>query len=476
MLLLLGMKLLFKVRNLILWASAMLLAGLGAEAQQFGLSVTSSSSSVLVSNSLTYTISVTNLSLISPLPDATVTNILPASVQIVSATPYLGDAVSNFNGTVVFYLRSFLSGVAGAEQMTLSVRPTTTGAFTNMVTVFSPSLTGAVSTNAVVTATNVPPTLADIGVAIASPTQSVITNDLTGYGLSVTNYGPATATGVVLTNVLPAGAILKGANHAYTRSGTNLIFNLGTLANGGHTNVQVSIQPTNVAVLVLTASVGASGTEDTNTVNNFATNSITVIGYPPANLVATVVSPQIFNAPNGFFEQTIAVSNAGPESVTAARVVVTGLLTNELANASGTNNNNPYVVYAQALPAGQSVRLLLQFYAFDYFAFSNSQMQAFAVPVPDLTPPAMVSTSTNLIITKIRQLSSGKVAIEFPSVAGRTYTVVYSDNVLFSNAMIAPPSITAGGNLKQWVDYGPPTTISVPTNAPARFYRVIQNP
>ena len=65
--------------------------------------------------------------------------------------------------------------------------------------------------------------------------------------------------------------------------------------------------------------------------------------------------------------------------------------------------------------------------------------------------------------------------IEFPSALGQTYTVVYSDNVSFSNAAIAPPSIVAPANRVQWIDYGPPTTTSAPTNFPKRFYRVYLN-
>jgi len=42
--------------------------------------------------------------------------------------------------------------------------------------------------------------------------------------------------------------------------------------------------------------------------------------------------------------------------------------------------------------------------------------------------------------------------------------------------MIAPPSFVAPVTPMQWVDYGPPTTASLPATAPARFYRVIQNP
>jgi hypothetical protein len=42
--------------------------------------------------------------------------------------------------------------------------------------------------------------------------------------------------------------------------------------------------------------------------------------------------------------------------------------------------------------------------------------------------------------------------------------------------MIAPPAIVAPANRVQWIDYGPPTTTSAPTNSSARFYRVFQNP
>jgi hypothetical protein len=53
--------------------------------------------------------------------------------------------------------------------------------------------------------------------------------------------------------------------------------------------------------------------------------------------------------------------------------------------------------------------------------------------------------------------------------------VVYSDNNTFSNALIAPPSIVAPANRVQWIDYGPPTTVSAPTNTSMRFYRVFEN-
>jgi hypothetical protein len=42
--------------------------------------------------------------------------------------------------------------------------------------------------------------------------------------------------------------------------------------------------------------------------------------------------------------------------------------------------------------------------------------------------------------------------------------------------MIAPPSIVAPANDVEWIDYGPPTTVSAPSGASNRFYRVFLNP
>jgi hypothetical protein len=134
------------------------------------------------------------------------------------------------------------------------------------------------------------------------------------------------------------------------------------------------------------------------------------------------------------------------------------------------------VVYVSTLETNQSVNLLLQFLAASYFPLPVSQLQAFGVPVPTLTPPTAVSTSASLNISRLVPLANGDMLVEFPTTAGRAYTVVYSDNVAFSNAAIAPPAIVATANRLQWIDYGPPTTVSLPVNATNRFYRVFLNP
>jgi hypothetical protein len=90
-----------------------------------------------------------------------------------------------------------------------------------------------------------------------------------------------------------------------------------------------------------------------------------------------------------------------------------------------------------------------------------------ALPVPAGTPVA---------VSRIVPLVTGHMLIEFPSTLGRSYTVVYYNNGDFSHPLVAPPSIAAPADKVQWIDYGPPTTLTDPTNTTSRFYRVFVSP
>jgi uncharacterized repeat protein (TIGR01451 family) len=461
-------------RILVLFAIGLMAACPRVEAQQgFGFSVTNSANSILVSNSLTYTINLTNLTGFL-LADVLVTNLLPASVQPLSVTHSQGIA-TNIGSSVVFDLGQFPFG--GIALLTLTVQPTAAGFITNMITVTSISVTNTASTNVVVQVTNIV-IQADLGVTMTGSAQPFITNDWMTYGVTVTNAGPNAAPGVVLTNTLPHGVNLLSispANQTYTMANGNLIFSLGTMAAGTSTNLLFTVEPTNPGSLTFYASVGAAGVMDIETNNNTASNNMPVISYPAGMLVAFTNSTQTINPQNGLEEQAILLVNAGTNDVAAARVVVTGL-TRQLFNAVGTNDGNPFVTYATTLAAGKSVSLLLQFNPRGSFLFTNEQLHPFAVPLPNWTPPTTVSTTTNVNISRIVKMTNGNMLVEFPSTLGQAYTVVYSDNALFSNAWIAPPSVVAQANRMQWIDYGPPTTVSAPTNVGARFYRVFINP
>jgi uncharacterized repeat protein (TIGR01451 family) len=457
-------------RMLALLVAGLMAVSLRIGAQGFGLSVTSSASSILVSNSLTYTINVTNLTLGS-FP-VFVTNTFPATALLLGASINLGTGTTFTNANGFSFTITLTSGAPA--QMTVLAEPTQAGLFTNTVAVFVSGVTNF-TTNMVAQVTNAAAPQADLGVAIIGPAQAVITNDWMTYTVTATNSGPNAAPNVVLTNTLPPGVVLISPTNQIPPATSNLIFNLGTLANSGYTNLQFTVQPTNAGVLTLFASIGSPSVLDTNTANNSASTNIAVTNYLSGLLVAVTNSAQTINPQNGLEEQSILLTNIGTTNVPAVRVVVTGL-TNRLFNAVGTNNGAPFVYYSAGLAAGQSATMLLQYAPRGSFPFTNGQLHAFAVPVPNWTPPAATSVSTNLNITRIVRLSNGNMLIEWPAITNRTYTVVYSDNVLFSNAMMAPPSIVAPANEVQWIDYGPPTTVGAPANTSARFYHVFLNP
>ena len=474
------MKIFARLREVMLVIVVLIVAGWRAEGQFLTFSVTSTANSLLVSNPVTFTISITN-SFNQPFANLVVTDSLPSSVQITSATtdnPQSSDIVSS--NLVIFSLGTL--DINNIWNITVSVLPTVAGLITNTVTITTPTLLTNSETNLVLDVTN-SVILANLGVALPNP-QAVIINDFATYEIAVTNAGPDTAPQVMLTNTLPPGSILEGVsptNLTYTtNAGGNLIFNLGAISSNGFASLQVTVEPTNAGVFNYYAAVGSASVTNLSIFNTLATNSLTVFPYFTNVVLAVTNSGQTTDFQNGLEEQSILLTNISTNDIVyAARVAVSGL-PKRLYNAVGTNNGNPYVTYtaplAKPLNPGQSVTLLLQYLPRGSFTFSNSQLQAYPVPVPNQTPPLTTTTSKNINISGIFKLADGNMLIEFPATTGRVYTVVYSDNIQFSNAMIAPPAITAPANILQWIDYGPPTTISTPTNTGNRFYRVIQNP
>jgi hypothetical protein len=259
-----------------------------------------------------------------------------------------------------------------------------------------------------------------------------------------------------------------------------LIFDLGAIGPNSITNLEITVEPTNAGVLPFSAAVGSASVTNVSDLIS-ATNAFLSVSNIEQGVLGVVTnSSQINDVEDGLEEQTILLTNISAGNVSAARVVVSGI-PKALYNAVGTNGGNPYVTYvapsASPLGNGQSVTLRLQYYPHGSFTFTNVslQLQAYPVPVPGLTPPATTGTSRGINFNGIFRLSDGSMLLDFPATVGRTYTVVYSDNVEFSNALIAPPAFVAGANDIQWIDFGPPNTISAPTQTTARFYRIIQN-
>jgi hypothetical protein len=102
----------------------------------------------------------------------------------------------------------------------------------------------------------------------------------------------------------------------------------------------------------------------------------------------------------------------------------------------------------------------------------DSAYTAIGTPAVDLQVPVVPPPN----ITRVVDLGAGGILVEFEAVLHRSYSIIYSGDGTFTNALLAQPPIVAPGDRVQWIDNGPPKTISHPTTSGARFYRVQLNP
>lgn len=456
---------------------ALLLPPVSTQAQGYSVGVTATPNPVVVSNGITYRIFVTNQSAFA-LEAVFVTNTVSSSVTLsnsaINNANQLGISDVFVDGPDIIFRFSLLPMNVIAD-LTLVIAPQETGEFTNSISVAAFNFL-PITTN-VVTTVIAPKT--DLAIGVTNASTVVFTNELTTYGLFVTNLGLGTASGVVVTNPLPASLVLQNvspANAATNLVGTNLIWTIGNLASGVRTQLLVTVRPTNSGAFNLAASVFSSS-DDTNAANNSATSTLNVTGIIDANLGINVITQHV-SRQTGLLEMWVEVTNNDATAVPAFRLVATNLPANAtLYNAVGTNAvgtaTGPFVAYNSSLAPGADVTLLLEFYV-----VPRGTLPGYVPAYVALTDPAVIPTpgSTNSSPVTITNMLSAGMLIEFPATIGKTYTIFYATNGNFSNALQAQPSLVAPATRVQWIDSGPPKTVRHPTNDPVRFYWVQEAP
>ena len=216
--------------------------------QSADLSVTkTAAASVVAGTSLTYTITVSNAGP-SDASNVVVTDTLPAGTTFVSSS--CGANPCNL-GTLA---------AGGSEEITLVVNVAVDAAspLQNTVAVTSAAADPDPVDNTFMLETTVTPAPADLTITkTVDPEDAVVGQDVT-YTIVVTNQGPGTATGVVVTDDLPAGVTVVsnscGANPC----------NIGTLAAGASATITIVVTlPSTPGEFVNTASVDSTSEDPT---------------------------------------------------------------------------------------------------------------------------------------------------------------------------------------------------------------------
>ena len=97
-----------------------------------------------------------------------------------------------------------------------------------------------------------------VSAPVTAASGAPVVGDVT-YGLSYANSGTATATGVTLTDALPAGVTFVAASGGGNLTGTDVVWSLGNLDPGSGGSVQVTVIPGGAGTLVNQASITCGG-------------------------------------------------------------------------------------------------------------------------------------------------------------------------------------------------------------------------
>ena len=226
--------------------------------------------------------------------------------------------------------------------LTLVVVAPVSGSLTNVASVGGPT-PDPVPTNNVTppVVTGVTP-VANVGIGKSALPTVLATSNLV-YTISVTNFGPSAASGVVVTDSLPAGVSFVSATGGGVSNNAAVTWSVGNLTNNQVTNLTLVVVAPVGGTLTNVASVGGP-TVDPAVTNNVTPPVVTGV-LPVTDVVVTNVGPVSVVAGTSY-TNVISVTNAGPSSATNVVVVVTladgTLVTNVIAilpAGSGTNFN-----------------------------------------------------------------------------------------------------------------------------------------
>jgi uncharacterized repeat protein (TIGR01451 family) len=278
--------------------------------------------------------------------DVQVTDGIPAGLTF---NGFVASQGTYDHATEIWNVRTLASGASATLE--LFVTPTASVAGTTIT-----KLATLVNTNTTdTTSVTVPGTLLSVILIKTAGNTAPNVGEQFSYDLIVANIGPNTATGVHVTDIIPAGLIFnRYTTSKGTYSSANGIWTVGNLSSGVSAILHLFVTPT--------ASV--AGTTVTNTATVSGQTATAIIAVPLTRLPVVLTKTASNFAPNigQQFHYTLSLINNGPNTATNVNVtdvIPVGLTFNNFTASQGIYNHITGIWGVGTLVNGASATLEL---------------------------------------------------------------------------------------------------------------------
>ena len=393
---------------------------------------TGSPNPVMSGETLTYTIDVSNFGP-SLAENVTLSDVIPPEIIGAEFSTDGGITFNPWPGSLD--IGTLLNGETRTILIRGTVAPVAPGFITNTadVTSTTPDPNPSNNTSTSVIEVNESTQVADVGVFKSVEMNPVTPGEMVVYPIRVSNFGPADAQNVILTDAIPPE--ITGAEFS-TDGGVTFnpwpgSLDIGTLPAGETRNILIrgTVSPSATGIISNTAEV-SSTTEDPNPSNNTSTVDVEVV--PSADVSVTKTADPNPVIPGEMLVYTINVSNVGPSD--AQNVVLTDVISSDIIapefsiDGGVTFNPWPGSFDIGTLPTGETRTILIR----GTLSSSATGTITNTVNITSSTPDPNLDNNESTIITEVNALadiSVIKTGSPNPIVTGEilTYTIVVSN-------------------------------------------------
>ena len=294
-----------------------------------------SMSSVMAGQVLSHALFVTNVGAL-PASGVVISDVLPVNFTLLPGSPAVAGAGVT-NGVLTIPLGTL--NPLETRAVTFKGYSTSLTPLTNVARVSADQPDLNLGNNTAVTVVSVTPSTAlDLTVAVDETPNPVLAGGMVVYSLRVTNDGPLSASGVLVTNQLPDATSFLAAymtQGTYTKLGNMLVFSVGVLPprSGAVITIQASADLPGAMTNRLAAGCDQA---DLNSANNSAEIVTTVL--PAADVSVSTAVNTLANGSTYVF--TLTVINHGPMPATGVTLFDAFPNVLSLISASGSQGSN----------------------------------------------------------------------------------------------------------------------------------------